>query len=115
MVDGFIVDDLGFYGDVFNFEEDGEDEFLYFEDFLDFFIFYDFNVCFDKYFFLVFCFVNIIFFIGLMGLGKIVVVYVVVYELGWEVFEVYVGMGKWIVVNLMKWVGELGKNYIVFL
>lgn len=113
LVDGFIVDDLGLYGDAPNSEEDGEDEFPHLEDLPDPPISHDLNARPDKYPSLASRLANTILLTGPTGSGKTAAVYAAAHELGWEVFEVYAGMGKRTAANLMKWVGELGKNHTV--
>mgnify|MGYP002718956707 CR=1 FL=1 len=50
---------------------------------------------------------------GPHGSGKSAAVYAAATELGWEVFEVYPGMGKRTAASLMSWVGDVGKNHLV--
>ncbi|OXG24665.1 hypothetical protein C366_00194 [Cryptococcus neoformans Tu401-1] len=113
LIDGFIVDDLGLYGDAPNSEEDGEDGRPHLEDLPDPPISHDLNARPDKYPSLASQLANTILLTGPTGSGKTAAVYAAAHELGWEVFEVYAGMGKRTGANLMKWVGELGKNHTV--
>jgi len=50
---------------------------------------------------------------GPHGSGKSAAVHAAATELGWEVFEVYSGLGKRTAANLMSWVGDVGKNHLV--
>jgi DNA polymerase III delta prime subunit len=50
---------------------------------------------------------------GPHGCGKSAAVYAAAEELGWEVFEVYPGIGKRTGGALMNLVGDVGKNHIV--
>ncbi|KAG9317291.1 hypothetical protein JVU11DRAFT_1488 [Chiua virens] len=50
---------------------------------------------------------------GPPGCGKTAAVYACAEELGWEVFEVYPGIGKRNGANLDHLVGDVGKNHIV--
>jgi hypothetical protein len=50
---------------------------------------------------------------GATGTGKSAAVHAAATELGWEIFEVYPGMGKRTGGNLMSWVGDVGKNHLV--
>lgn len=50
---------------------------------------------------------------GPSGCGKTAAIYACAEELGWEVFEVYPGIGKRNSANLDNLVGEVGKNHLV--
>jgi DNA polymerase III delta prime subunit len=56
---------------------------------------------------------NTILLSGPIGSGKSAAVYAAATELGWEVFEVYPGIGKRTGGNLMCLVGDVGKNHMV--
>ncbi|EIN10621.1 hypothetical protein PUNSTDRAFT_25719, partial [Punctularia strigosozonata HHB-11173 SS5] len=56
---------------------------------------------------------NTIVLAGPHGCGKTAAVYACAAELGWEVFEVYPGIGKRSGTNLDNLVGEVGKNHLV--
>lgn len=56
---------------------------------------------------------NSILLTGPSGTGKSAAVYAAANELGWEVFEVYPGIGKRTGGNLMSLVGDVGKNHMV--
>lgn len=56
---------------------------------------------------------NSILLTGPSGSGKSAAVYAAATELGWEVFEVYPGIGKRTGGNLMSLVGDVGKNHMV--
>ncbi|WWC89456.1 uncharacterized protein L201_004380 [Kwoniella dendrophila CBS 6074] len=56
---------------------------------------------------------NTILLTGPHGSGKTAAVYATAHELGWDVFEVFPGMGKRTGGNLMSWVGDVGKNHMV--
>jgi hypothetical protein len=56
---------------------------------------------------------NTILLSGPSGSGKSAAVYAAATELGWEVFEVYPGIGKRTGGNLMSLVGDVGKNHMV--
>jgi DNA polymerase III delta prime subunit len=56
---------------------------------------------------------NTILLSGPSGSGKSAAVYAAASELGWEVFEVYPGIGKRTGGNLMSLVGDVGKNHMV--
>ncbi|GAA6010190.1 hypothetical protein JCM10207_005659 [Rhodosporidiobolus poonsookiae] len=56
---------------------------------------------------------NLLLLTGPHGSGKTSTVHAVARELGYEVFEVYPGMGKRRAVDLERYVGDVGKNHIV--
>lgn len=56
---------------------------------------------------------NSILLTGPNGSGKSAAVHAAATELGWEVFEVYPGIGKRTGGNLMSLVGDVGKNHMV--
>lgn len=50
---------------------------------------------------------------GPSGCGKTAAVYAAANELGWDVFEVYPGIGRRTGTNLLALVGDVGKNHMV--
>lgn len=56
---------------------------------------------------------NTILLAGLSGCGKTAAVYACAKELGWDVFEVYPGIGERSGAELNKLIGDVGKNHIV--
>ncbi|TFY83611.1 hypothetical protein EWM64_g405 [Hericium alpestre] len=56
---------------------------------------------------------NTILLTGPPGSGKTAAVYACAEELGWEVFEVYAGIGKRGGANLDTLIGDVGKNHLV--
>jgi hypothetical protein len=56
---------------------------------------------------------NTILLSGPNGSGKSAAVYAAASELGWEIFEVYPGIGKRTGGNLMSLVGDVGRNHMV--
>ncbi|KAF8591408.1 P-loop containing nucleoside triphosphate hydrolase protein [Ramaria rubella] len=56
---------------------------------------------------------NTILLTGPPGSGKTSTIYALAGELGWEVFEVYPGIGKRSGSNILSLVGDVGKNHIV--
>ena len=56
---------------------------------------------------------NTILLAGPSGCGKTAAVYACAEELGWEVFEVYPGVGERNGPELHKMIGDIGKNHIV--
>jgi len=56
---------------------------------------------------------NTILLAGPPGSGKTAAIYACAEELGWEVFEVYPGIGKRGGTNLDALVGDIGKNHLV--
>ncbi|WVR07163.1 hypothetical protein IAU60_004204 [Kwoniella sp. DSM 27419] len=56
---------------------------------------------------------NTILLSGPSGSGKSAAVYAVAQELGWDVFEVFAGMGRRTGSNLAGWVGDVGRNHMV--
>lgn len=56
---------------------------------------------------------NLILLCGPNGTGKTSTVHAVANELGWEVFEVYPGLGKRNAKDLERYVGDVAKNHIV--
>ncbi|KAJ7700095.1 P-loop containing nucleoside triphosphate hydrolase protein [Mycena rosella] len=56
---------------------------------------------------------NTIILLGPSGTGKTTAVYSCAEELGWEVFEVYPGIGKRNGASLETMIGEVGKNHLV--
>jgi len=110
LFDGWIVDDIGLFGDAEDAEdEENEDELPepYEEPELPL------GVRPDVYPPLSMRLANTILLTGPHGSGKSAAVYAVATELGWEVFEVYPGIGKRTGANLMSLVGDVGKNHMV--
>lgn len=105
--DDWIVDDLGGYDNPH--EEDSEDE--------DFEPIEDSPLIFagrpSRYPPLEHRLGNAILLMGPQGSGKSAAVYAAAEELGWEVFEIYPGIGKRTGGNVMSWVGDVGKNHMV--
>ncbi|GJJ07474.1 hypothetical protein Clacol_001676 [Clathrus columnatus] len=56
---------------------------------------------------------NTILLVGAPGTGKTSAVYICAEELGWEVFEVYPGIGRRAGLNIVGLIGDVGKNHIV--
>ena len=56
---------------------------------------------------------NTILLAGPSGTGKTAAIYACAEELGWEVFEVYPGIGKRNGASILSLVGDVGKNHIV--
>ncbi|EMD40708.1 hypothetical protein CERSUDRAFT_111291 [Gelatoporia subvermispora B] len=56
---------------------------------------------------------NTILITGPQGCGKTAAVYACAEELGWDVFEVYPGVGERSGAALIKMIGEVGKNHLV--
>lgn len=56
---------------------------------------------------------NTILLAGRPGTGKTSAVYACAAELGWEIFEVYPGIGKRTGINVSGLIGDVGKNHIV--
>ncbi|GAA5858303.1 hypothetical protein JCM8547_004640 [Rhodosporidiobolus lusitaniae] len=56
---------------------------------------------------------NLTLLVGPHGSGKTSTVHAVAMELGYEVFEVYPGMGKRRAQDIERYVGDVGKNHIV--
>ncbi|SCV67990.1 BQ2448_111 [Microbotryum intermedium] len=56
---------------------------------------------------------NLILLAGPNGSGKTAAVHAVASELGWDVFEVYPGIGKRTAKDIEKLVGEVGRNHTV--
>ncbi|WVQ72596.1 hypothetical protein IAR50_002154 [Cryptococcus sp. DSM 104548] len=109
--DDFIVDDLGVYGDAFN--EDEDDEQIHLDDLEKPPISCDLTARPAEYPSLEARLTNTILLAGKHGSGKSATVHAAAKELGWEVFEVYPGMGKRSGGALMGWLGDLGRNHIV--
>jgi len=108
-IDGWIVDDLGLFGGPLG-EEDDEDE----QDFIEieepplpFSTRPNHYPPFKERL------ANTILLCGPSGSGKSAAVYAAATELGWDVFEVYPGIGKRTGTNLMSLVGDVGKNHMV--
>ncbi len=56
---------------------------------------------------------NTILLVGPSGCGKTACVYACAEELGWDVFEVYPGIGRRSSTNVDNLIGEVGKNHLV--
>lgn len=56
---------------------------------------------------------NTILLVGPSGCGKTASIYACARELGWEVFEVYPGIGRRNATSLDNLIGEVGKNHLV--
>lgn len=56
---------------------------------------------------------NLILLHGPTGSGKTSAVHTIATELGWDVFEVYPGMGKRRAKDVERYVGDVGKNHLV--
>ncbi|KAK4684821.1 hypothetical protein P7C73_g5344, partial [Tremellales sp. Uapishka_1] len=105
-LDGWIVDDIGLFGDAE--EEEEEDEIL---DEIDppvplgerplSYPAFEARLT------------NAIVLAGPSGSGKSAAIYAAAHELDWEVFEVYPGIGRRTGGNLMSLVGDVGKNHMV--
>ncbi|WVQ67800.1 uncharacterized protein L199_006005 [Kwoniella botswanensis] len=112
LVDGWIVDDLALFGDhPADEEEEGEE--IELEELDDPPISPDPDLRPDTYPNLNGRLTNTILLTGPHGSGKSAAVYAAAHELGWDVFEVFAGMGKRTSANLMSWVGDVGKNHMV--
>ena len=107
LVEGWIVDDIVLFGDV-NDDEGEEDQAEDLEEPES-----PLGGRPDDYPPLTTRLTNIILLTGPHGSGKSAAVYAAADELGWEVFEVYPGVGKRTGANLMSLVGDVGKNHMV--
>lgn len=56
---------------------------------------------------------SLILLVGPSGSGKTCAIKAVVEELGWDIFEVFAGMGTRSAKNLERWVGDVGRNHTV--
>ena len=112
--DGWIVDDIGLFED--GYDEDDDDDGDEGKD--------ELSEAFDEpepplgerpnvYSPLSSRLTNTILLAGPHGSGKSAAVYATATELGWEVFEVYPGIGRRTGANLMSLVGDVGKNHMV--
>ncbi|KAK8864281.1 hypothetical protein IAR55_001527 [Kwoniella newhampshirensis] len=117
LVEGWIVDDLGLYGEprtgeagmALEEEEDG----IELEELEGPEISPDFDKRHERYPSFESRLTNTILLTGSHGSGKSAAVYAAAHELGWDVFEVYAGIGKRTGGNLMSWVGDVGRNHMV--
>jgi len=109
LVKGWIVDDAGLFGDPVDRGEEEEVEYVdYIEPYLPL------GQRPNEYPSLETSqLTNAILLTGPHGAGKSATIHAAATELGWEVFEVYPGIGKRTVANLMSWVGDVGKNHLV--
>ncbi|WVO16311.1 hypothetical protein L204_103986 [Cryptococcus depauperatus] len=110
LLDGFIVDDIGVDVDAF---EQSKTEEWHLEALHNPAISSDLLSRYNEYPPLESHLTNVILLTGPHGAGKTSAVYACADELGWEVFEVYPGMGKRTGAALMGWVGDLGRNHMV--
>ena len=106
LLEGFIVDDIGLFG-----SEALKDDAVEYEDFEEPEL--EVGERPTSYPPLENRLANCMLLVGDHGTGKSAAVYAVAKELGWEVFEVYPGMGKRTAAGLMSWVGDVGKNHLV--
>ncbi|WWC61764.1 uncharacterized protein I303_104349 [Kwoniella dejecticola CBS 10117] len=116
LLDGWIVDDIGFFGHApLTNKDDGdeEEEEIELEELDDPPISPDLDARPQCYLPLSGRLTNTILLTGPHGSGKSSVVYAAAHELGWDVFEVSPGMGKRTAANLMSWVGDVGRNHMV--
>ncbi len=112
LVDGFIVDDIGLYGSAVEAEDDrDEDEGEIMEEIEEPLL--TFGQRQNFYPNIENRLTNCIMLSGPSGVGKTAAVYAVAAELGWEIFEVYPGIGKRTGGSLMTLVGDVGKNHMV--
>jgi hypothetical protein len=111
LVEGWIVDDAGIFGDAvdkFNEEEEGLEYVEYEEPDLAL------GQRPSAYPELATAqLTNTLLLVGPSGTGKSAAVHAAAIELGWGIFEVYPGMGKRTGGNMMSWVGDVGKNHLV--
>ncbi|OCF36738.1 hypothetical protein I316_01334 [Kwoniella heveanensis BCC8398] len=113
LLDGWIVDDLGvFGGDPFQDDPATDEEELEELDDPSLASDPDQRTC-PSYPPLESRLTNTILLTGPHGSGKSAAVYAAANELGWDVFEVFPGMGKRTGGNLMSWVGDVGRNHMV--
>jgi hypothetical protein len=106
--DDWIVDDIGLFGEIEDVEEEEDEEQEVLELHLD-----DGMERPNSYASLESRLTNTILLTGPHGSGKSAAVYAVAAELGWDVFEVYPGIGKRTAANLASLVGDVGKNHMV--
>ncbi|WVQ82217.1 hypothetical protein IAT38_004345 [Cryptococcus sp. DSM 104549] len=112
LVDGFIVDDLGVYGDAMD-KDDMSDEEEELEDLPEPDVWENPEHRPHEYPTFKERLTNTVLLTGPHGSGKNAAVYAAAHELGWDVFEVNPGVGKRTGGNLMGWVGDVGKNHSV--
>lgn len=105
--DGWIVDDIGMFGDPVEEESEDEVQEPYEEPDLAL------GERPGAYTPLDVRLTNTIMLAGPNGSGKSAAVYAAAAELGWEVFEVNPGMGKRTGGNVASWVGDVGRNHLV--
>ncbi|ORY34106.1 hypothetical protein BCR39DRAFT_518512 [Naematelia encephala] len=106
--DGWIVDDIGMFGDA---ADDSDDDNEIFEEYEEPQLSLGERP--NIYPPLELRLTNAILLVGEHGIGKSAAVYAAATELGWDVFEVNPGMGKRTGGSLMSWVGDVGKNHTV--
>ncbi|OCF74779.1 hypothetical protein I204_05161 [Kwoniella mangroviensis CBS 8886] len=114
LINGWIVDDLALFGDhpAVDHEEEEKEE-IELEELDDPPISPDPDHRPESYPNLNGRLTNTILLTGRHGSGKSAAVYAAAHELGWDVFEVFAGMGKRTSANLLSWVGDVGKNHMV--
>ena len=108
LFDGWIVDDIGLFG-VADLDDDDDEELP--EEYEEPELALGERP--DVYPSLSSRLTNTILLTGPHGSGKSAAVYAAATELGWEVFEVYPGIGRRTGSNLMSLVGDVGKNHMV--
>lgn len=105
LTDGWIVDDLGLFDEV---SSDIDEEFEPIEELPS-----PFGPRSSVYPDLDTRLANTMLITGPHGSGKSAAVYAVAEELGWEVFEVYPGIGRRTGANLVSLVGDVGSNHVI--
>jgi DNA polymerase III delta prime subunit len=104
-LDGWIVDDIGLFGGA---QEEEDEEFEEIEE--PPIGFGERPTCYPPF---THRLANTILLTGPHGCGKSAAVHATAHELGWDVFEVYPGIGKRTGANLMSLVGDVGRNHMV--
>ena len=111
LLDGWIVDDAGLFGDPFT-QTEAQDEIVEYIEYEEPYLPLGRRPM--EYPPLATAqLTNCMLIVGPHGSGKSAAVYAAATELDWEVFEVYPGMGKRTAASLMSWVGDVGKNHLV--
>ncbi|WWC70311.1 uncharacterized protein I206_104261 [Kwoniella pini CBS 10737] len=114
LLDGWIVDDLGIIGDGPMKDDEGqEEEEEELEELDDPLLLPDTEARPTSYPSLSGRLTNTILLTGPHGSGKSATIYAAAHELGWDIFEVFPGMGKRTSANLISWVGDVGRNHMV--